>query len=127
MKKLLVVGLSAIVSFGLVWHYTQSNKTVSEVPNNVENQITLTSEPHTSKETSTTKPPRKTKKNCVCCRRTTEEIRQTRKDIKWAKEMIAKHGYEEGIKRVTAKSLASAEMMQNIEKRKGTPTPTTQP
>ena len=54
----------------------------------------------TVKESTTSK-----KKKCACCRSTLETIKQKRKALElWAREMIETHGYEEGIKRVTAKS-----------------------
>lgn len=55
------------------------------------------------------------KKKCGCCRSTLEKIRQKRKELEiWAREMISTHGYEAGMKRVTAKSPTLAKRIQNL-------------
>lgn len=66
------------------------------------------------------------KKGCGCCRSALEKVRQQRKALEmWAREMIDTHGYEEGMKRVTAKSETLAKRVQRLlEKEKNSRTPT---
>ena len=55
------------------------------------------------------------KKGCGCCSSTLEQIRQKRAALEmWAREMIHTHGYEAGLKRVTAKSPTLAKRIQNL-------------
>ena len=54
-------------------------------------------------------------KDCGCCKKTLEKIRQKRKELEmWAREMISTHGYEEGMKRVTSKSPTLAKRVQGL-------------
>ncbi len=67
------------------------------------------------------------KKPCGCCTDGLEIIRQRRKELEmWAREMVKVHGYEEGMKRVTAKSSTLANRVQRLlEKEKVAATPGT--
>ena len=59
--------------------------------------------------------PAETKKGCGCCRDTLAKIRTKRKELEmWAREMIDTHGYEDGMKRVTAKSHTLAKRVQGL-------------
>lgn len=62
-------------------------------------------------------------KGCGCCRSTLAKIKAKRKALEmWAREMIATHGYDEGMKRVTAKSPTLAKRIQRLlEKKKNRP------
>ena len=53
------------------------------------------------------------KKKCACCR---EKLAQSRKIAKqrWAQEMLASYGYEEGMKRIAAKDPGLAKRIQEI-------------
>lgn len=65
------------------------------------------------------------KEPCGCCTDALEKIRQRRKELEmWAREMVNVHGYEEGMKRVTAKSPTLAKRVQRLlEKEKAATTP----
>ncbi|MDE0423963.1 MAG: hypothetical protein OXN25_03725 [Candidatus Poribacteria bacterium] len=59
------------------------------------------------------------KKKCACCTKTSlhlrEAVKQKRQELElWAREMIANYGYEEGMKRVAAKSTVLAERIQRL-------------
>ena len=74
---------------------------------------------------STSTTPLANQKRCGCCTDALEKIRQRRKELEmWAREMVDVHGYEEGMKRVTAKSPTLANRVQRIlEKEKAATTP----
>lgn len=55
------------------------------------------------------------KKDCQCCVSTLEKVRQKRESLEmWAREMINTYGYEDGMKRITAKSKTLAKRIQGI-------------
>ena len=61
----------------------------------------------------------RSKKKCTCCGETRLQIRdfaqKRRVEIEaWARETIRTHGYEEGMKRVTARSPILAKRLQRI-------------
>ena len=78
-----------------------------------------------SGESTETSPLAGEKKGCGCCRSALEKVKQKRKELEmWAREMINTHGYEEGIKRVTAKSPTLAKRVQLLlEKEKNSRIP----
>lgn len=52
---------------------------------------------------------------CACCREKLERVKGKRLALeKWARETIATYGYEEGMKRVAAKSPALAKRLQQL-------------
>ncbi len=58
-------------------------------------------------------------KGCGCCKTSLERVRQKRKALEmWAREIIDTHGYEEGMKRITAKSTTLAKRMHRILEQK---------
>jgi len=62
------------------------------------------------------------KKNCACCAKKlspTQEKAKQRQLVRetWARQMIANHGYEEGMRRITSKSTYLANQMQRILER----------
>lgn len=61
---------------------------------------------------------------CSCCRKSLEILKKRRQALeKWARNMIEQYGYEEGMKRVTAKSPVLAKRIQLIlEKEMNNPT-----
>ncbi|MCY3724566.1 MAG: hypothetical protein OXG97_20310 [Candidatus Poribacteria bacterium] len=71
------------------------------------------------------------KKNCACCDKKLTPAQERAKQRQqaretWGRLMIAKHGYEEGMRRITVKSPVFAKQMQRIldrEKRLGHPFP----
>ncbi|MDE0424106.1 MAG: hypothetical protein OXN25_04470 [Candidatus Poribacteria bacterium] len=63
----------------------------------------------------TQKPTTLRKKACSCCGDALEKVKQKRKELEmWARGMIDTHGYEEGMKRVNAKSPTLAERVQSL-------------
>lgn len=70
-------------------------------------------------------------KDCDCCREKSaaalELVRQKLKDNeKWAQEMIATHGYEEGMRQITDKSpILANRMQQRLENEKAVVSDTT--
>ena len=123
-----------IVSTSLVFYLYQRHSNASKVsPSNLQreagtdttakNDVTGV---HVQGHAETSTPPiTKAKKGCACCRDTLTEIKAIRKVMeKWAIEMIDTHGYEEGIKRVTAHSPILAKRVRGLlEKKKKSTNP----
>lgn len=102
MKAILILGLLMILAVWLAWQQTANDITV----------------PPLVKPAADASKKRDLKKNCGCCRKAAEQTRQMREDLKWAKAAITTYGYEEGMRRIRAKSPILAKMMQHsIEKR----------
>ena len=97
----------------------QSTKSVAPVK-----QETITTHSNTGNlpRTTTTR-----EKKCACCRETSlrikELVKKKRQELElWARETIVTYGYEEGMKRITAKSPILAQRIQQLlveEKRSG--------
>ena len=118
---ILICGLGII---GSTFYLTQNSTQVSEVlPTS---DIFTTDEkreqtPSASQNVSTLfqNAPSKKLKDCDCCiekrKRARAFVKQKRKALEvWAREMIATHGYEEGMKRVKNKSAVLAERIRKL-------------
>lgn len=106
------------------------SKTAPETVRPIEKNVLPVAVPEAAATETThvqlTEDPRPTtppKKRCACCLSELEKVKQKRKELEmWAREMIATHGYEEGMKRVTAKSPTLAKRVQRLlEKEKNSP------
>ena len=129
-----MVGFIAGVAFYINQKHTAPSKVVQSDLTHGINSIEEESdkEPEASEtrqvqvsEASTSTPSLANQKRCGCCTDALEKIRQRRKELEmWAREMVNVHGYEEGMKRVTAKSPTLANRVQRIlEKEKTATTP----
>ena len=120
------VTLMGGIAFCTYLIHDSTSKTVYFQSKNKENvqqehTVPIRSRPQTTQE-ATQKTTTLRKKECSCCRDSLEKVRQKRKELEmWARDMIDTHGYEEGMKRVTAKSLVLAKRIQILlEKEKNT-------
>lgn len=130
----------AIVIFGLVFYLVSDNRparsaaikplsTRGDSSQNPESISTVTQSPTTvtARGRDEVIATATSKKKCACCRETSlrlrEVVKQKRQALEiWARETIANYGYEEGMKRVMAKSPVLAERIQRLlaeEKRSG--------
>lgn len=71
---------------------------------------------NTGNLTRSTTPP---EKKCTCCSKTSlhikEIVKQKRQELElWARDTIVNYGYEDGMKRITAKSPALAQRIQRL-------------
>ena len=90
---------------------TQDRESISTVT-----QDAVTVHSNTDNFTRATAAP---EKKCTCCSETSlrikEIVKQKRKELElWARDTIANYGYEDGMKRITAKSPALAQRIQRI-------------
>ena len=106
-----IVCMVAGVTF--YWHQglTAQGKRVPSEMSHVDKDTAATKKEHVpSVEAS---PP--DENGCGCCKTAREKVRQKRKELEmWAREMIDTHGYDEGMKRVTAKSPTLAKRIQQL-------------
>ncbi|MYC76694.1 hypothetical protein F4X10_13095 [Candidatus Poribacteria bacterium] len=76
---------------------------------------TALTEPQRPQMSEVAAPTTGAKKGCACCRSAREKVKQRRGALEmWARKMIDTHGYEEGMKRVRAKSPILARRIQDI-------------
>lgn len=112
-----------IVSGALGFYLYQSHWDVSKAEPSTRSEEAETrtgvesTEPRVPKPTEVVDPTptAEVKKGCACCRDEMARVKATRKALEmWAREMIATHGYDQGMKRVTAKSPGLAKRVQAL-------------
>lgn len=130
MKRIFGIFCIAIVVSGLIFYLTYNGSSTLETTRVVSSSTVLpegksVSAMQTTSNTSSTKDKATKKKDdvCSCCGKSLEMVKQRRKEFEqWAQDTIARHGYEEGMKQVTARSPVLAKRMQQIlEKEKNDP------
>lgn len=134
MKKLFYFCCTVTVAIGGGFYLYPGTSPVSkasqETPHPIEKNASSAPATQITHDTpaKATPPRTRTASNaCGCCQDTLAKIRQQRKELEmWAREMIDTHGYEEGIKRVSAKSSTLAKRIQGLletEKKRSQPPP----
>lgn len=111
-----------IVLLGLTFYFAFAQKDITV------SKTAATSQQFVNNKEKTVPALQKTaSKKCACCNRKLTPAQEKSKQRQqaretWAREIIADHGYEEGIKKITAKSPGLAKQIQRIldrEKRLG--------
>ena len=124
MKSILYIVCIVCVAIGIAFYWVQGNdtskpqKSAAEIIYDTQTDRSgHAKEPHqapvfvSAGHTVTTS----AEKDCECCRSALERVRQRRKELElWAREMIAIHGYEVGMKRVTEKSSTLAKRLKTL-------------
>lgn len=91
---------------------------VSPIEKNTRSTPATVSETIPVQPTEAALPTTPPQKGCACCLSELEKVRQKRKALEmWAREMIDTHGYEEGMKRVTAKSSTLAKRIKDLHEK----------
>lgn len=135
MKRIFTIFCLASVVAGLTFYWVQSRpsklKAADTFATDNKTVVTQVSEIKPASQTSSPstaapKPTTTSKKGCGCCRDSLAKVKQRRKALEmWAREMIATLGYEEGMKRVNAKSPTLARRVKRLlEEEKRVPTST---
>ena len=121
MKRIFSISCIAFV-VGLVFYLTYNgSSTLKATPSVSASKISEVKKSVPAKRTTSNTPsPKKKTKNikndpCSCCRKSLEIVKKRRQALEnWARNIIAHHGYEDGMKRVTSISPILAKRMQQI-------------
>ena len=120
MKLLFSISCLFTVTIGLSFYLYPRMPAISEATQETLRPIEKNASRPLATETTQVQPAEKLsttdeKKDCACCLSTLAKIKERRKALEmWAREMIAIHGYEEGMKRVNAKSPTLAKRVQSL-------------
>lgn len=104
------------VLFGLTLYVVQKGTTHHGTDANAQNAVTVAADENNDKHDTEGTPK---KKKCPCCseKLSPAQVQAKRRQQdreKWARQIIANYGYEEGLKRITEKSSGLAKQMQRI-------------
>lgn len=134
MKSIFFIFFFVSVTVGLVFYHVQSQtskskaaeSSIQNTQTNVKNVSVITPVSKTASATVRNSLRTSKKSGCSCCNKSLKNVKFARKALEvWAREMINTHGYEEGMKRVTAKSPVLAKRVQQLlEKEKSITTNT---
>ncbi|MDE0556195.1 MAG: hypothetical protein OXI24_18435 [Candidatus Poribacteria bacterium] len=121
MKRIFGVFCIIVVS-GIIFYLIYNRSSILETDGIVLSSTVLAETEGASTKQTTSNIKDKTPKNkddiCSCCGKSLSVVKQRREELEqWAQDTIAHHGYEEGMKQVTARSPVLAKRIQKILKK----------